>query len=138
MELELKHLALYLPYSVRITKEDWGKIFKLDNDGTTLNCVGIDYVLNCKAKPILRPIDDLSDFVENLYGTLENQDITDFMDDDFLNEHQIYSIVDLEGTNPKYMPFGTLEVLLKYHFDVFDLISQGLALSIHDFPQAVA
>ena len=70
--LTLEHLSAYLPYRVKITKEDWGKIFTLDNDGTTLNCVGIDYVFNCKAKPILKPILDLEKLVYNEFEKFNN------------------------------------------------------------------
>ena len=64
MELQLKHLAPYLPYRLKVTKDDWGRVFKMDNDGTTLNCIGIDYILNINAKPILRPLSDLTKEIE--------------------------------------------------------------------------
>lgn len=143
MKLEFSQLAVYLPYNLKVlvnnrtTPINTLKGYYFSNEKLCFNSLELYGGFSVEEmKPILRPIDELSDFVEKLYGTLENQDITDFMDDDFLNEHQIYSLVDLEGTNPKYMPYGTLQVLLKHHFDVFDLIAQDLAVSIHDIHQA--
>jgi hypothetical protein len=65
MKLELKHLAPYLPYGLKVSKDDWGKTFKMDSDGTTLNCVGIDFVIFKQAKPILRPLSDLTKEIEH-------------------------------------------------------------------------
>lgn len=64
-KLELKHLAAYLPYGLTVTKEDWGKIVKVDADGTTLNHAGINYVLRVQAKPVLRPLSDLTNEIEH-------------------------------------------------------------------------
>jgi hypothetical protein len=118
MKLEIKHLAPYLPYSVRITKDDWGKVFKLDNDGTTLNCVGIDYVLNVEAKPILRPLSDIA----KVFEAMEEDDKKVIMHCDYLLKEDFIFLQE---------PYFISQILFKYHFDIFGLIDQNLAIDIN-------
>ena len=122
-KLEIKHLAPYLPYGVRITKDDWGKIFKLDNDGTTLNCVGIDYVLNCKAKPILRPLSDLTKEIE-INGEK-------FVPKNMLSTslQSLNSCEDL--IKHRIIMFDDSQKLFEWNFDVFGLIDKNLAIDIN-------
>lgn len=123
MELELKHLAAYLPYGLKVTKKDWAKIFKMDNDGTTLNCVGIDYILKVNAKPILRPLSYLTKEEVNGFSVgvrlqlrhLINNEIELFDDEAFLSRVSYYE----------------LDWLFERHFDVFGLIEKGLAIDIN-------
>jgi len=131
--LTLEHLTPYLPYRVKITKEYWGKVFTLDNDGTTLNCVGIDYVLNCKAKPILKPIIDLEKLVYNEFEKFNNNEKHDNrVIDLFCEEKTGFSdeLTELENFND--FPYETVVYMFEYHYDVFGLIEKGLAISIHD------
>lgn len=66
------------------------------------------------------------------------QDVTDFFDVDFLDSHNNCSIEEMYVFEPEELPYGTLQVLFKHHFDVFELIPLGLAVSIHDVGQVVA
>lgn len=59
-KLTPSQLGRRLGYGLKVTKDDWGKIFKLDADGTTLNHVGIDFVIRKEAKPILFPLSFLT------------------------------------------------------------------------------
>ena len=122
-KLEIKHLAPYLPYGVRVTKDDWGKIFTLDNDGTTLNCVGIDYVLNCKAKPILRPLSDLTKEIE-INGEK-------FVPKNMLSTslQSLNSCEDL--IKHRIIMFDDSQKLIEWHFDIFGLIDKNLAIDIN-------
>lgn len=125
-KLELKHAAPYLPYGVTATKEDWGKTFKMDIDGTTLNCVGIDYVLHKQAKLLLHPLsrltqEDCTQIAELIYHI----DVT-WRDIQSLFTHKRFRVLD--------QPWAVVEYLIKKHYDVFSLIPQGLALPIEPQP----
>jgi hypothetical protein len=150
MKLELKHLHDYLLYNVKVQyfdnligqvvgymNQDYCnpvKIIYNGQDNKNINSLmQSEIFLKLEdIKLILRPMTDLDSFLEPLYGSLENQDVTDFLDQDFLDEHQIFDIEDLAVTDPRYMPYGTFQLLIKHHFDIFDLIAQNLAVSIHD------
>ena len=141
MKLEIKHLAPYLPYGLKILdiykerdyiKEITGvysfeNIFTDDGD-ITFECI----------KPILRPMSGFPLYFEYLFETTDDQNIKDFLDEDFLYDKGIYSWEELVFAEPNYIPYGTLQVLLKYHFDVFELIPAGIAVSIHDIGKVVA
>lgn len=139
MKIELKHLTSYLPYNLKITKEDWGKIgelvpfIKKDLKGLQIE---IDYALTTKSKPILRPMNEVEDYFLELYGKLQHQDITDYLDEDFLSSMDNLDISEIGDKKIEYLPYGTIQVLLKHHFDIFDLIAKGLALNINDFSLA--
>lgn len=138
MKLELKHLAPYLPYGLKVTKADWGKTFKVDCDGTTLNCVGVDYVLSRQAKPILRPlsllIEDCIDgkspleLIRDKYNE-ENQEQVTQVEAHNIGGLTIYGLM----TNDSFevsMPYWAYEMLFSWHFDVFGLIKKGLATEL--------
>ena len=141
MNLELKHLAPYLENGITVKVKD--NIFKIIGLTSTsvirigINGHGLVQEKIEDVKPILRPMSVLKIYLDPLYGTLENQDVTDFLDQDFLDEHKIFSLDDLAITDPRYIPFGTLQLLLKHHFDVFDLITQKLAISIYNVGETV-
>ena len=118
MKLELKHLAPYLPYKLRIkTKYGWDTMATLneyevngDHEDSYSYEDHPDEVL--EFKPILRPLSDLTDIeVEKLeYG-------------------YINSII--EKLKSKEIELIVYEYLVKNHFDVFGLIEKGLAIDIN-------
>ena len=152
MKLELKHLAGYLPYGLKITKEDWGKIFKMDNDGTTLNCIGIDYILNVNAKPILRPLLDLTKeievnrekFVPYIELAKKYAEISGYNEDIRIFRNKCYcysesSEIEFRFNGRDFILNGKLvnaqhHLFLKlheWHFDIYGLIEKGLAIDIN-------
>lgn len=145
MELELKHLVPYLPYKLKC----WIKDFPLElgipptNGIHTMNsvyfdgtCTFHDIVESEKGfqyiKPILRPLKEIEVYFKNLYGSLDNQDVTEFFDADYLSEYGNLDIEDLQYVKIENIPYGTMQVLLKHHFDVFDLIPKDLAIDINN------
>ena len=50
---------------------------------------------------------------------------------DFLSEHNL-EINELKYWEAEYIPYGTLKVLFKHHFDVFGLIVEKLAININE------
>jgi len=125
MTLELKYLAPYLPYNLKLTKEDWGKVGELvpfiKNDLKGLQ-IEIDYALNTKAKPILRP---LSDYLE------DDSDAINTLGCDLSDQWMISELAN-KRTSLHNLNYSTILVMLEYHIDMFDLIPQGLAIDIND------
>lgn len=126
-------LAPYLPYGLKgnYLLSDVVPEAKYELRNKELTTDNFDFFLKY-AKPILRPIEEVEKYFEKLYGSLEHQDVTDYFDADFLASHDNIEIEEIQLLEAEQMPYGTLKVLLKHHFDVFDLISQGLAISIYD------
>jgi len=127
MKLELKHLAGYLPYGLKIqngkeydivTGYDNGRIISMFRVNLE-NFTCIEYV-----KPILRPLSDLithSEFVDKYHYSFDKKE--GFM---------------VKRRNETYTRIEELEYLFKNHFDIYGLIENNLAISIHDVAQADA
>ena len=143
MNLELKHLAPYLPYGLKInlTRSCFERT-NIDFMGTTIaynsatkehyiikNAVtyGMEHI-----KPILRPLSDLvkeievngkrfvpKDYFEDTYYTLD------------LHE-QCNLLIGEDGENwVNQCDYMLVDYLFEWHFDVFGLIEQGLAIDIN-------
>lgn len=133
MKLELKHLTPYLPYGLRgIDYDKKTYLFRgLDNNGNVYwDC---NEILNKKGydiAPILRPLSDLTKDIE-----VNGEKFVPF---DFFDEY--YSPIDdynelqkhFLNSDIKKMPYELIEKLFEWHFDVFGLIEQGLAIDIND------
>ena len=137
MKLELKHLAPYLPFELQIEHPTMlvGKreISELRNLGqTNIEVSHRLYVQISNCKPILRPISDLTikQTIEFYYLSSLDLEIID------INQWHLELIEELK-TNQKFQ-LSQFNKLFKWHFDVFDLISKDLAVSIHDVGQVIA
>lgn len=134
MKIELKHLAVYLPYGLK----------GLAMDGDIYELIGItnEYIV-CKNekyskvegridqyKPFLRPLSDFNKIHDDLNGSMyamtfniAQLEVDEDLDILIRDEHSDFiSLIDC---------YDTFQVLLKYHFDVFNLIEQGLAIDIN-------
>lgn len=127
MKLELKHLAPYLPYELKVYNSEIGvrDVVMLDSMNP-LFCHIIS--VGKRNKPILRPLSDSEEYFQELYGMLEHDDVTQYLDEDFLKYHDINSFDELINKEVEHIPYGTLQVFLKQHFDLFGLIPKGLAI----------
>lgn len=137
MKLELEHLAPYLPYELKAKMEIFG-----DNETIVdvVGCVGefvfLDGVRKTiseqffihEIKPILRPLSDIVTYFHNAFA---DGKFEEYLDADFLENHSICGVGELENIKVGYLPYGTFELLVKHHFDVFDLIPNGLAIDIN-------
>ena len=125
-ELTVYHLAPYLPYSLklqfllngRVEKTEIMKSINHNEYETHPTKVSIgwnDAEHIWMFKPILRPITDINKQKEqlNLSSNLQMQ----------LDIFDLPNIVDLKVTD--------YQKLLSWHFDIFGLISQGLAIDIN-------
>jgi hypothetical protein len=134
MKLELKHLAAYLPYGLK---------FKTDFDHIRYQMTGLDIirsVVTLKAinnaknskkiaikklgsnKPILRPLSDLTKEIEVNGERFVPKDILFRGDKSWVHfkRAMIKNAIHCE-------PYYIVEQLLEWHFDVFNLIPNGLA-----------
>ena len=136
MALELKHLAPYLPYKLKMEFLDFplGKHYRF----LELDC-GHDfhfYFSQNKVRPILRLLSDLTKEIE-VNGEK-------FVPIEFFREHYTDHLVKFEkpdcivledsyslSQNVLGAPFAIIEKLFEWHFDVFGLIEKGLAIDIN-------
>lgn len=134
MKQELKEIVGYLPYGVKVSGHGkYISTLRYDTDANDLKGISLKGVLeDWHVKLILRPLSDIEDYFEDLYGRLNHQDVTDYFDSDFLYDNNCLEISDLKNVTVEEMPYGTLKVLLKHHFDIHNLIEQGKAINLND------
>ena len=124
MELEIKHIAPYLPYelSVQIKYND-RFIFQILRDFAISD---LDLFKN-QIKPILRPMSDLYKQIEN---DIENE--VTYIEDlsqtccNKIEYEFIKSIIDSGKLLEKPLPYWTFKWFFKNHFDIFGLIEKGI------------
>ena len=157
-KLELKHLAPYLPYGVIINCDfKDGDILPCELEGLTtdeafLNGADWNYKENSDFKPILRPLSDLTKYIDGvgvpmleilkINGKPNRKIDRCKFDGSFIREPQ-YNATEVtkeswEISETIFYPslkVKTYEWLLKYHFDVFGLIEKGLAIDINTLSQ---
>lgn len=137
MKLELKHLAGYLPYGLKgiSIEENLGleivKGFSIYGKDDTVSLItNIDDIDMVLFKPILHPLSDLTKEIE-VNGEkfvpiekLRTQGYNLNFDDDFTFE----DFINFDILNNS---FGFVQLLLKWHFDIYGLIEKGLAIDIN-------
>ena len=133
MKLELKHLAPYLPYELKlvarnVVSDTPKRIYSKLTSMNIMSLVENDTLY----KPILKPISDLSLLVIEEFEKYDgkrngkaNEEIINL----FCQENGVDEII--ENIELKSLPYECIEFMFKNHYDFFDLISQGLAISIH-------
>ena len=127
MKLELKHLAPYLPYKLKMQTKN-GSIYELNIKELALFNLSDSLMYN--HKPILRPLSDLinkddypyliSEFIDECHGNCDAYD-------EWL---QIY-IDNPEQSRILQAPYEVIIELFANRFDVFGLINEGLAIDIN-------
>ena len=145
MKLELKHLAPYLPYGLKVeyTGKEKG-IFTLIGLRTESDIFDFQATLRTSArpphnyffthknfKPILRPWDDLKE-------TITHNGLS-FVPSSFLYDNFGVSVDDASDlvldyyeiglTDSPLTGFSIIMQMIEWHFDVFGLIDSGLAIS---------
>lgn len=128
MELELKHLAPYLPYNLKGISSS-GTIFLLSTfsnmKGRGIECRSIDMWMSNRFKPLLRPLSDLTrqiehngqKFVPHEKLHLSFSDVTNFLSEDLWIG--------------QWWDYEKVTKLLEWHFDIYGLIESGLAIDIN-------
>lgn len=151
MKLELKHLAPYLPYSLKCWVKDFplefGKpptngihtMHSLYFDGT---CTFHHLVESEKGfqeiKPILRPLSDLTEEIEHngkKFIPTELLDSEDYPIDFIVDTQYEYMICWINSVKKDhhilFLPWGLINQLVEWHFDIFNLIENNLAININ-------
>ena len=130
MKLELKHLAPYLPYGLKLfdpNPEVNGGFTELNEDNLG------EYLFYPLSIPILRPLSDLTkeimvngeDFVPyEHYVFVETMLVNEYLE--YLCEAK--SDLSEDGL----LPYSIVQLLFEWHFDVFGLIEKGLAIDINE------
>lgn len=135
-KLELKHLAPYLPYGLKlqfIFKKE--KIFLLSTYDEYKNgeqTILIAQALNGYYKPILRPLSDLTKEIEVngekfvpidiIYKLWYGNYLGQFSKEIILQKIKLFSTK---------MPYFIVEKLHEWHFDTNQLIEKGLAIDFN-------
>ena len=128
-KLEVKHLAPYLPYGIKIISKRWGRNFKLHFDSHILNCITIyDVLITPDAKPMLCPLSTI----------LEDDQIISLMFDiggktsDAIHDWIKYAESDPANIDNAILcaPYPVIEWALEKHIDIFSLIQKGLAVPL--------
>ena len=138
--LELKHIAPYLPYGLKVLRPDNKTI--LDVEGIVGNLfifheIGkletYGSIRSSANKPILRPLSDLTKEIEHNGERFVPADNFYKIDDEQCFSHsrldEIINIVKLGLC--KQAPYMFVEKLIEWHIDIFGLIPQGLAIDIN-------
>lgn len=132
MELDLKFLAPYLPYELILYDSEQGKDFQMSQ----LSVEGfVGYDTNSEAqccieycKPYLRPLSQLTEEIEHNGDKIKIQHLPEVktnpgseysMAVGYVRRGELKKLLALE--------YWFVEILFKYHFDVFGLIDQNLA-----------
>jgi hypothetical protein len=130
MKLQLKHLAPYLPYGLKI-KLQVGDVLEMSASAQCYNEIGIITLTindNPFHKPLLRPLPQLTE-AKLIHAGFESH--IDWLTNE--REHWIKTY-GYEGMINK-VPYIYVTWLLKNHYDIFNLIDNNLAIAIHDEPQ---
>ena len=118
MKLEIKHLAPYLPYGLNVWLDSpnasGGQGYMME-----LETINLESAIQRQAKPLLRPLSDLTKEIEH--------NGEKFMPYSILMADKTGSVWDIED-----LPYSDFVKLFEWHFDVFSLIENGLALDYND------
>lgn len=144
MKLELKHLAPYLPYGLKMELLDFplGKHIRT----LELDC-GHDfnfYLAHNKVRPILRHLSDLTKEIEHngeRLCAIDEVYNSSWMVGGYILEEDEYgwhilskednSEIHIDPSKPQTWMYWVWEIMVSLHFDVFGLIDKGLAIDIN-------
>jgi len=145
-KLELKHLAPYLPYNLKVFDDYYSEIRYLA--ALAFSDCGIVKQLHYPSqtreyneiKPILHPLSDLTKEIEH--------NGEKFVPIEWLNENKSVRLIKVINTgryevfsentgttNIRFWEYCIIEKLFEWHFDVFGLIKDGLAIDINTIKQ---
>ena len=119
MELELKHLAPYLPYGLEIINNV--------NKKRELTIYYLNYwkESGVELKPILRPLSDLTKEIKH-----DGDKFTPCTDYYYIKD-ELEELSTLDSSYIRYTRYNVVKVLFELHFDFFGLIEKGLAIDIN-------
>lgn len=160
MELEVKHLTPYLPYGLKMLNEahkalieSKGQIYQ----PSKLNSITIEgylfigkrespiHISSNNWKPVLRPLSDISKelFIDGNFGFIPSSRLTnEYLHHSYWGENEIglgitdkhRKMINLCFIGNEIVgecPFLIYQNLCEWHFYIFNLIGQGLAVDIN-------
>lgn len=127
MKLQLKHLAGYLPYGLELWHNQWKEILIMDCAGSNCDTLSIEDV-NEYAKPILRPLSDLTKEIEVNGEKFIPKDV---LDETHISNWSYGKITEVDAEMLQNAPFWFTQKFLEWHFDIYGLIEKGLAIDIN-------
>lgn len=143
MRLELKHIAPYLPHQLQIlTPNCEGHLSILKGlksnkfDQLCIRDSDDKWWINSSVKPILRPLSDLTKEIQTIHGEvfIPYKDIENQFNIEGLNNN-LYYLVKREDDGNVFISlienYQIIQILFQWHFDIFGLIENGLAIDIN-------
>ena len=161
-KLEIQHLAPYLPYGLKMGvfdyyedgDDEWeiqelGSLSVEKKDETLnewWNADGDNHYMSSEFKPILRSLSDLTKEIEVNGERFTPSEWFEIGDDDNNSEEYDngnvklckeieWASLDSGGHDARMLPFGVVQKLFEWHFDVFGLIEKNLAIDINTIAQ---
>lgn len=137
MELELKHLAAYLPYKLKTVNFNAGTFLKEPLISELIPSNILRFVDGTtESKILLRPLSDLTKEIEvngeKLVPVNKILEIFGRSLKHLSTEYQVKALRAFEtDVITKELPYRYIEKLIEWHFDVFSLIPDGLAIDIN-------
>jgi len=155
MKLELKHLAPYLPYGLKMSRNGFtGNLIQIKNPKETDLLEIFEFQVSCSNwwentedvnhyKPILRP---LSDLVKEIEINEERFAPMNWMEKNIDKSIRFYRSlngdleIDIDTDNYSqvinlFCGYDAVQKLFEWNFDVFNLIEEGLAIDINTLKQ---
>ena len=122
IELEVKHLAPYLPYKIKGRSRNTGTIFTITgfNDRNSITTYGDLGMSDFEGTELLL----------HSFSDLKKQEFKNLVDELDRISFGTFSELFLEK-NALKMPYILVEILFENHFDLFGLIEKGLAVDIN-------
>lgn len=140
-KLELKHLAPYLPYGLKMIFEGKGGrtitltgITNQGKYGVTITDGNFPMWLNGSGfKPILRPLSDLTKDIEhNGVSFVPSNVLYDQYSLKFNNDGSFFlDYYEIGETDSPFTGYAIIDQLMEWHFDIYSLIPAGLAIDIN-------
>ena len=137
MNLEFKQIACYFPYELKIMqyRDDLKLSFESILISLSNNTLGVtsprfpfnERIQYHESKLILRPLSDLTKRID------KDEDVT-FLDW-IISEYEIDVIAFTEVNGIERLPYEIMEYLFEWHFDIYNLIKNNLAIDMNTINQ---
>ncbi len=141
MKLELKHLAAYFPYGLKIqllrteyfgNYRDYRLSSYSDYPVSFSVSESVQYAaMLSEIKPILRPLSDLTKEIE-----INGEKILPLVELHRIKNNGDWIGVQNRNKSIEENPYWVIQKLLEWHFDIFELIPNNLAIDINTITNA--
>ncbi len=131
---ELKYIAPYLPYGLKVKDIKYGLLFEAlsfitsPNQSFDVYNSNLDQLIKDELlKPILRLLTDLTKEIEHEGEKFVPVDKLRWITD----TSKTYNWNAIDQSAVKYLNYEVIQMLFEWHFDIFGLIEKGLAVDIN-------